>query len=134
MCLALPASPRRCAEVKAPADAAVDVRARVYDIGGAEGGVKRISAVSEEGKSLRWSLVRRRCAGAGGGVEDDVEVVVGVRVIDQASPLRRGALEEDGANAGVADGVAGLGRVAVMEVPVARRAGRLLSSHCVSHA
>lgn len=120
--------------MRAPAEAAVDVSARVYDIAGAEGGVKSISAVSEAGKSLRWSLVRRRCAGAGGGVEVDVEVVVGVSVRDQASPFRRGALEEDGANAGVADAVAGLGREAVMEVPASRRAGRVLSSHWVSHA
>lgn len=105
MCLALPASPRRCVEdeARAPAEAAVDVRARVYDIEGAEEGVRSISAVSDVGKSLRWSLVRRRWAGAGGGVEVDAEFVVGVRVKDQASPLRRGALEEDCANEGVVD-------------------------------
>lgn len=135
MCRALPTSPRRCVEdeARAPAEAEVDVRASVYDVGGAEGGVRSISAVSEAGKSFRWSFVRRRCAGAGGGVEVDIEFVVGVRVRDQASPLQSGALEEDGANAEVADVGLGVGREEVMEEPVASRAGSVLSSHWVSH-
>jgi hypothetical protein len=99
----------------------------------AAGVVYSISAIREEGKSLRSTRERRMwCRVSGWSFEVGVEVEAsGERDMFHASPRRKRRDDVGSWNAGL-DGWCDEGREAEMRSSVPRMDGRFLSSHCVS--